>query len=361
MKYTINKQSIVRLLSVTLIAIVFIACGFQLLSDHGTYFDDEFKNINSPVVYAKNSVKAGEEAEFIFYVKAEANEDKTDKLIVAFQVPKSWTDAKNATVTWELWNDIGTEREMDLLSTSPKNQPGLTWDQALLNKVGSRTENVLDDMQWYAFQAKDSWTIHNNIHLYIKVRFKVKTGPDNLRAKIGFFVNHADDGLGTDEDRWKVQWGSCFEVTDGEGDVIDFCEYHFNQATPGTATDNDILTFKYVGDYYKNDLMTEVNNIYFNATATTDKGNTYRVNEISDKTKMMKESVYGITYSKTFWPKAFFNIPDGETVKSIQYYFTNNDGTKYISDYDEQHKNDEVPPTGSGKEIEPFKYNFICK
>lgn len=361
MKYKFKTQRIVKYLIMFAIGVAFIACGFQLLNDHGTYFDDEYKNINSPVVYKTNSVKAGEEAEFIFYVKAEANEEKTDKLIVAIQVPKSWTEAQNAQVTWELWNDIGTLRPMELLSSSPKNQPGLTWDQALLNKVGGRTENVLDDMQWFAFQAKDSWTIYNNIHLYIKVRFKVKTGPDNLRAKIGFFVNHADDGLGTDEDRWKVQWGDCFEVTDGEGDVIDFCEYHFNQGSPGTATQNDILTFKFVGDYYKSDLMSEVNNIYLNAIALTDKGNSYRIDEISEKTKMMKESDYGMTYSKTFWPESYFGIPDGEIITSIKYYFTNNDGTKYVSDYDEQHKNDPVPPSGPSKDIEPFKYNFVCK
>ncbi len=361
MKYKLNKQKVVRFLVIIAIAIVSIACGFQLLNDHGTYFDDEFKNVNSAVVYNTNSVQAGEYANFTFYVKAEANEEKTDKLIVAIQVPKSWTEASKAEVTWELWNDIGQLRPMELITASPKNNPGLTWDQALLNKVGSRTENVLDDMQWFAFQAKDSWTIYNNIHLYIKVRFKVKTGPDNLRAKIGFFVNHADDGLGTDEDRWKVQWGDCFEVTDGEGDITDFCEYHFNQGTPGSATENDILTFKYIGDYYKNDLMTEVNNVYLNATAKTDAGTTYQISDISDKTKMMKDSEYGLTYSKTFWPKAYFAIPDGETIKSIEYYFTNSDGTKYVSDYDEQHKNDPVPPTGPGKQIEPFKYNFVCK
>lgn len=362
MKNKLNKRLLLKALSITIIVIIFVACGFELLNDHGSYFDDEYKNIKSPVVYNTSSVKAGEYANFTFYVKALANEEKTDKLIIAFQVPKSWTEAKNAEVTWELWNDIGELRPMELLSTSPKNKPGLTWDQALLNTVGGRTTNVLDDMQWYAFQAKSSWTIYNQIDLFIKVRIKVKTGPDNLRAKIGFFVNHADDGLGTDEDRWKVIWGDCFDVTDGEGDIIDFCEYHFNRASPGMATQNDILTFEYIGDYYTNDLMTEENNIYINAKAITDKGNTYTVDEISDKTKMKKSSEYGIAYSKTFWSEAYFNIPEGETITSIKYYFTNSDKTKYVSDYDEQHK-DEVAqnPNQPGKPIEPFIYNFICK
>ena len=361
MKFKPNVQKIVRYLSAIIITVLFVACGFQLLSDHGLYFDDEYKNINSPVVYNTSSVSAGEYANFTFYVKAEANEDKTDKLVIAFQVPKSWTEAQNAEVTWELWNDIGTLRPMDLLTTSPKNQPGLTWDQALNNVVGGRTENVLDDMQWYAFQARDSWTIYNNIHLYLKIRIKVKTGPDNLRAKIGFFVNHADDGLGTDEDRWKVIWGDCFDVTDGEGDIIDFCEYHFNQGTPGSATQNDILTFRFIGDYYTNDLMTEENNIYMNAVAFTSNGNSYTIDEISEKTKMKRDSEYGIMYSLTFWPEAYFNIPSGETITSIKYYFTNDDGTKYVSDYDEQHKEDPVPPSGPNKDIEPFTYNFVCK
>ncbi len=362
MKNKINKRLLLRAFSATLIIILFIACGFDLLTDHGAYFDDEYKDIKSSVINNTSSVKAGEYANFTFYVKAIANEEKTDKLIIAFQAPKSWTEGKNAEVTWELWNDIGVLRPMELLTTSPKNKPGLTWDQALLNTVGGRTQNVLDDMQWYAFQAKDSWTIYNNINLYIKVRIKVKTGPDNLRVKVGFFVNHADDGLGSDEDRWKVIWGDCFDVTDGEGDVIDFCEYHFNQVSPGTATQNDILTFKYVGDYYTNDLMGEVNNVYMNAVAVTDKGNTYKMDEISEKTKMKKDSEYGLTYSKTFWSEAYFNVPQGETITSIKYYFVNGDKTKYVSDYDEQHKTDATQNPGGGvKPIEPFVYNLICK
>lgn len=362
MKNKLNTRFLLKTLGIAMVVFIAVSCGFELLSDHGNYFDDEYKDNPSPVINNTNSVKAGEYANFTFYVKAMANEDKTDKLIVAFQFPKSWSEAKNAEVTWELWNDLGELRPMEYLATSPKNRPGLSWDQALLNAVGGRTTNVLDDMQWYAFQAKDSWTIYNNIHLYIKVRVKVKTGSDNLRAKVGFFVNHADDGLSTDEERWKVQWGDCFEVTDGEGEIIDFCEYHFNRVAPGAATQNDILTFEYIGDYYANDLMSETNDVYLNATAYTDKGNSYTIDEISDKTKMTKASEYGITYNKTLWSEAFFNISSDEIITSISYYFTNSDKSKYVSDYDEQNKeNAEQNINLPGKPIIPFIYNFICK
>jgi hypothetical protein len=356
--------------AMVLVMLLLVACGIAWYENHGEIFKDEYQTNDSPIIYTTSSVQAGDYADFIMYIKCASNQDEIHKLIIAFNVPKTWTDAKDAIVTWENNEDLGTQRKLSLIpeGTSPKNKPGLSWNEALLNNFGGQNPNVLDDTQWFTFIADDQWPIYNGgnaFTLFVKVRIRVKTGPDNLRAKIGFFANYDGDGLSTDGDRWKVMWGDCFEVTDGEGDVIDFCDYHFSLATPGQATQNDIITFKYIGDYYTNALMDE-SNIYLNATAYTVEGNIYTINEISEKTRMKKESEWGAIYSLTFWSEALFNVPANETITSIRYYFTNADGSKYVSDYDEQNK---LTPSGDpnpailvpGRPINPFIYNFVCK
>jgi hypothetical protein len=261
--------------------------------------------------------------------------------------------------------------------TSPAHKPGLTWDQALLNKFGGENPNVLDDTQWVAFVSDDAETINNggnDFTLFIKVRIKIKTGPDNLRAKIGFFVNYESDGLSEFDpndnqvgpDHYKAMWGDCFEVTDGEGaEPIDFCQYHFNQTTPGNATQNDILTFRYIGDYYNNQLIDETD-IYLNAKAYTVEGNIYEVDEISEKTKLMKDSQWGVMWGKTIWSEGFFGIPAGETIDRIEYYFTNGDGTLYVSKYDDDAVREAEPGfedelVRPGRPVVPFMYYFVCK
>jgi hypothetical protein len=161
-------------------------------------------------------------------------------------------------------------------------------------------------------------------------------------------------------------WGDCFEVTDGEGaEPIDFCQYHFNQATPGNASQNDIITFRYIGDYYINQLIDE-SDIYLNAKAYTVEGNTYTVNEISEKTKLIKDSKWGVMWSITMWPEGLFGVPANETIDNIEYYFTNSDKTLYVSKYDDEVVRDANPGFETelvrpGRPVTPFMYYFVCK
>lgn len=377
-----DKTLIYRILGCIMCLIVFISCGIEWFTDHGSKFDDEYKDNHSPVIYKTNSVKAGEYAEFVMYIKCGSNkDDQINKLIIAVNVPKVWTDAKNAIVTWEgtgHGKNLEGEHKMSPIpdGTSPARKPGLTWDQALLNKFGGENPNVLDDTQWVAFVSDDAATIDNGggaYDVYVKIKIKMKTGPDNLRAKIGFFANYENDGLSEYDsnsnevgpDHWKAMWSpDCFEVTDGEGaEPIDFCQYHFYQVTPGNATQNDILTFRYIGDYYNNQLINE-SNIYLNAKAHTANGNTYTVNEISDKTKLLKDSRWGVMWSATLWPEGFFGVPANETITHIEYYFTNADGSRYVDKYDDEQAGKDDPAGDddhSTREKKPFVYNFICK
>ena len=99
--------------------------------------------------------------------------------------------------------------------------------------------------------------------------------------------------------------------------------------------------------------------IYMEATAYTDNGNVYSVDERSEKTLMIKEDrVFSETYNLTIWPAGFFGIPEGEVITRIDYIFTNEDGTINITGTD-----DKIAAQGGEIEGEeqPFSYELICE
>jgi hypothetical protein len=365
MKHKLNKKFIYRFLSISLIIILFCACGFSW----GWHIDSGTDPSVAPVVYKSNVVNAGEYAEFEirFQNNIQTTESYTDRLIVAVAVPKVWNprDEGNIEMTWQCVSDEQEPQPMDIIpvGTLPVRADG-TWENVLLNLYGVGP-NVSDDIQWVAFIARDSYTQSSGDKNY-KANIKVKTSSNNLSAKIGFALSHEKDGGASGESgiggNWyghdAVIWGECLEVVNGEGDLIDFCEFHLNAQTPGMSTQNDILTLKYVGDIVKNALYEEAEKndaeIYLKATATTKTGKKIEVTE-----RMIKEGTWGLTYSKTFWPEGLFEIAKDEALDTIEYYFTNKDGSQYISAYDDENKVAlQDNPNYPGKPIEPFIFRF---
>lgn len=318
------------------------------------------------LTYEHRPYKAGEPIEIIADVQVHfQSEVKGEKFIIAVQAPRSWKAANNTEIVFECIGfdeGEGVWNTMSLIpaDVSPQNQKGLTWPQALQKKLRDENPNVLDDMEWVAFQSDRTFDLNLNAEYKMNVKVKTITGPENLRAKIGVFVNHSSDGLGSNDPapmggiRWNALWTDCIEVVEGEGDIIDFCEFHFNMHTLGKATQDDIVTIKYIGDVDTNDLMNE-QDIYLCATAITTDGAEYKVNDRLDASKMRKESKYGKIFSLTFWPEAYFQINRNEVIDRIEYYFADKTGTKYVSLYDDEHKG-EVNP--SPKPNTPFVYKF---
>ena len=98
--------------------------------------------------------------------------------------------------------------------------------------------------------------------------------------------------------------------------------------------------------------------IYFEGTAVASDGHRYTVNEKSDKTLMKRENQYTKTYNITFWPEGFFNVPEGTELVSIEYAFTNADGSISVTQSDDDFVmlNIPLPP-----QKEPFIYTFYCE
>lgn len=306
-------------------------------------------------------VKAGEVATFTVKGHIKAEEDQTRRFLVAILVPKSWNARENTTVTYIA---DGVEDGYSSLSMSPvdtklvpKNAT-VPWSELLMAEYGVST-NVLNDMEWVAFRTDKLYPIKQHDYGNFTITIKCKVGPKNLRFKPAFFINFAEDDFPGDERYKKYSPGNqCFEVVEGNGSVTDFCSFHFNKTEPLAALQDDYVTFSFLGDIYSNDLV-KADAIYMEATAYTDNGHTYVVDEKSEKTLMTKEDRdFSNVYNLTIWPAGYFSILEGETITRIDYIFTNADGTVNITSTD-----DKIAAEGGEAEgeEEPFVCELVCE
>lgn len=322
-----NNNIFKRLLGFFLLVIMMVGCIFL-----------------DSIDYDEEGALAGERTTFTLNVRIEpAQEASNERLVVAFLAPNSWNAAENTKITYTSNVDEGVQTaSLVPVDNLPKNAGGATWQTAIRNTYGVGP-NVLNDMEWVVFWTDKVYNVANGEKITAKFDVNVKTGPENLRAKLGFLINNTGDGLSGDAARVKVMYTDCFNVTEGQGPIKDFCELHFNFAQPLTATKNDILTIKFQGDIDENELVGQ-SEIHLCATAYDQSGNSYEACALGQSTLMTKESQFSNTYSLTFWPGDFFGIPDSQELDRIDYSFKNQDGSVELMDNEE-----------------PFQYFFNCE
>ena len=282
-------------------------------------------------------IDAGQIATFVMNGHIEVAGDQVqydDRLIFAILVPKAWKLLENnpqvtyRTTVLETWETVSTMSPIPD-TQSPKNMQGYTWPDALMERFGVGT-NVLNDMEWVAFKSDKGYHLNNGDKPYFEVTVKCYVGMQNLRARLGFFINRDDDGLSQDDRYFKASFSDPFTVENGTGTYIDFCTYHYNAVEPLESNQNDFITFSFIGSAHLNDLSA-TGEVYFNAVAHTDAGNTYEVMARDASTLMKRENSYSSTYKKTIWPAGYFGVPEGETITKIEYQFVNADGTIVIN------------------------------
>ena len=324
------------------------------------------------VQYETKSVNAGDTAIFKMNGTIVPIADaSSERLVAAICVPKLWNARESAVLTFTctyFGDDINT---MDLIPEDerPSKNPSMTWSQALWSRAGAGP-NVQDDMEWIAYVSTRSHTVHNGDKESYVVTVKVQTSTENMKVKIGFFVNQNSEGMTDDAARFKFAWGPCLEVINGEGEVIDFCDLHANMNQPGFADKNDFISIKYVAGILENDRLEKVDDIYLNATASTKNGNVYPKTERLESAKMSREPGFMRIFSITFWPVDYFGIPADEEIERIVYTFSNQDGSlevlepvyeaKLDDDGNPVLDDDGIPIMILVDEV-PFRFAFSCK
>lgn len=309
-------------------------------------------------------IKIGETATFTIsgHMDVSGDRDAADILVFAMLAPRDWNIRYNVVPTYRGTEalDWDVEQTMSVIpnTSAPKNMPGYTWPEALMERFGLGP-NRFNDMEWVAWQADVPVWVTNGGHPKYEVTVKCKVGMENLVASLGFFINDVADGLTTDDRYYKVVYSDPFTVYGGLGEVVDFSKVRFNTVEPTRALQDDFITFSFSGDAYANDLITDKNTtgeIFFEAKAYTDAGNTYTVKERSDKTLMQRENTFTHTYNTTIWPAGFFQIQEDETITKIEYVFTNRDGSIVVNK-----SLDDLMGGGSPeKDDTPFTFNLLC-
>lgn len=326
----------------------------------------EIKSINidqpQPDGTMAPTIQAGETATFVLGCELNANTDVPEgrKLIVGMLAPRDWNIAKNCTMSAQASAGLDPEviHEMKVIpnSTQPRNMPGRTWPEALMERFGLGP-NRYNDMEWVAWEAVEAVPITNGDKFVYDVTIKCKTGASNRKTCLGFVINHNDDGLSQDDKHFKYAFSDLFTVHGGEGEEIDYTKVRFNSVIPSRALQNDLVTFTFNGDAFDNGLIESNQDIYFRGTAVTQEGNRYN----GEPKLMPRENTFTHIYNCTLWPMKYFRdvLPEGETLIAIEYEYTNADGSIKLNKLEEEIISGGTP-SDELQENPRYRFNFRC-
>ncbi|HEX3383597.1 MAG TPA: DUF4961 domain-containing protein [Mucilaginibacter sp.] len=272
-----------------------------------------------------------------------------DNLIFGFLVPKGWKAAQNTAITYT--SPTLGDGNMTLVpsTTLAKNGGGLNWPDDMKKTFGIGG-NLIDDMEWVAYQSDKAFT-HNGSEITGDLIIKIKVGADNNNtlAKLGYVITDSGNGFTSDANGtyYSEKVSSCFQLTGGTGDLVDFCNPQLTTINPPKSLDNDYITLTFDGTVVTPTPtgLAGASAVYLCATAYTSDGQTIVVCEQTDKTKMVQIPDGSKKYQITFWPKAFFGTTGTQTIIKMDYFITDQTGAVKV---------------GYGNTASPFEYNFKC-
>lgn len=292
------------------------------------------------------TAKAGEELTITMHNRIDVADGGRSnvRLIIGFLAPKSWAATANSNITFTT-TSYGNGKMVPVPSSiSPGS--GLSWPEALRNRFGMGGNYMTDELEWVVFWTEQTYNVPQGVKENIDVTIVTKPGPENMQFKTGYFLGTSTEGLSDvfgSNNVYKCQFKDCFTITDGTGDVIDFCNPQIAAVSPGMATDNDLLTISFDPDVVSTPLN-GVSNIYFCAKGYTADGQVLE-NCTQTESSLLKKYT-GNKSAITFWPRAYFNMQEGQTLEKIEYFFTDASGAVKV---------------GFSNTTSPFVYTFKCQ
>ena len=279
---------------------------------------------------------------------------KTENFVFGFLAPKGWAVAQNAKIKYHSTAGDGNLVLMPSTTLEPQSN-GLTWPAALKKKFGIGG-NLIDDMEWVAYQSDVGFPLSNGQSITADLTITLKVGADgnNTLCKLGYLLAESYDGLhdpdgfldgGEKYEYYAESVTNCFQLTGGAGDVVDFCNPQLASYDPPKALDNDFFTITYDGNVATTPLD-KAAAIYLCATGNTADGKAITVCEQTAKTKLTQTAAGSNRYKITIWPRQFFGLTDAQTLTNMTYYITDATGSIKV---------------GYGNTAAPFVYTFKCK
>lgn len=269
-----------------------------------------------------------------------------DYLIFGFLVPKGWQAGKNTTIGYTSPLGNGT---MNLIpsTTLAKSGGGLNWPDDMKKTFGIGG-NLIDDMEWVAYQSDKAYPHSNGNALTGDLNIKIKVGADNNNTlvKLGYVITDTGNGFTSDNNGtyYSVKIANCFTLTGGTGDLVDFCNPQLTTTNPPKSLDNDLLTITFDGTVTTTGLS-GAQGTYLCATAYTNDGKIITVCDQSAKTQMNQIPAGSNKYQVTIWPRSFFGLQDTQTITRMEYFLTDKTGNIKVV---------------YGNTPSPFLFNFKC-
>lgn len=292
------------------------------------------------------NAKAGEEMTIVMRNRIDVADGGRSnvRLIIGFLAPKSWAATANSNITYTT-DTYGSGKMVPVPSSVIANN-NKNWPEALRERFGMGGNYMTDQLEWVVFWTEQAYDVPQGVKENIIVTIKTTPGPENVQFKTGYFLGTSTEGLSDvfgSNNVYKCQFKSCFSVTDGQGDLVDFCNPAIAAVTPGMATDNDFLTISFDPDVVPT-ALDGVGNIYFCAKGYTTGGQVLDACAQTEATQLKKYT--GNKSAITFWPRAYFNMQDGQALEKIEYFFTDATGTVKV---------------GFNNTANPFVYTFKCQ
>jgi hypothetical protein len=266
----------------------------------------------------------------------------TTQLLAGIMVPKSWNARENAVLTFTSPKGNGVMRMIPDAEIEPVS--GLSWHQAAKKMFGIGP-NLVDDFEWIVYRSTQSYTFRNNEDIGFDVKVECNVGAENMLVRLGFYVGSSIENLRPeDTDYKKVAFSQVFEVTGGEGDLIDFVNPQLATVQPVRTLDNDIITLTFDAGV-THTVLDNQEDVYVTIRCFDEDGLLIdEINEQTDKTRL--RSIGGKKFLLDFWPRGYFNVERDQRIARLEYFYTDASGTLRV---------------GYGNTEEPFSYTFRCQ
>ena len=286
------------------------------------------------------TAKAGETIDIKVNVRVDSKEARTSvRLVMGFLVPKKWKAGENTIMSLTSSKDNSTMSRVPA-GAKPKGST-LDWSDALMAKLGVGP-NLINDMEWIVFWTDKTFDIVNGDQITGYVTITTKVGDDNMLVKLGYALGETEDSIDA-SDYFKSQFTDCFSVTDGAEPLIDFCFPQLSVVDPRQSLDNDFISISFDGAVIPT-ALDGADPIFLCAKGYTSDS---QVIEMCEQTSQAQLVSLGLNrWRIELWPREYFGLTDGQTLNSVAYYFTNQEGSVMV---------------GYGGSSDPFKILFVCE
>lgn len=261
------------------------------------------------------------------------------RLIIGFLAPRSWHARENMRMFYTSSFDNGTMSPVS--SNATPNGSSQKWPEAIMDRLGIGG-NYINDLEWIVFQSDKAYDMSDLPEINATVTIKVKAGPENLRVKLGYFS--ASSKMELSEPKFYGKWFTdCLEVTDGVGELIDFCSPQISAVQPSRATDNDIITLKYDEDAIATNLS-GADKVFLCAKAYTTNNEVIEV--CGQQPVSALTPLGGKKWRIDLWPRGYFNLREDQKLDRMEFYYTDITGT--------------IKVLKQGNTGDPFSFKFGC-